>query len=66
MKIKLNGREKEIEKNCSLEDIVGRFSPHSKLVIAEHNGVIIKSPLWPQTKIQDRDAIELVTFVGGG
>ena len=66
MRVKLNGAEKEIPANGSLQEVIAQFCKQSKNVIAEVNGEIIKGTDWRQKKIQDGDAIELVSFVGGG
>ena len=66
MKIKVNGTEKEILTNNSLQELVQQFCKQSKNIIAEVNGEIIDGADWPQKKIQDGDAVELVSFVGGG
>lgn len=65
MNITINGHKKEIEKISFLGDVVSEFC-RSKLVIAEHNGVVVKNRDWAQTPVKDGDTIELVTFVGGG
>ena len=66
MKIKINGVEKEFTNGVYLKDIVTQVSQNNSRVIAEVNGRIIKSTDWPQTAISEGDAIELVSFVGGG
>jgi sulfur carrier protein len=50
----------------NLSDIVSAFCKQSKHVITELNGTIVPSAQWAQTSIKEGDALELVTFVGGG
>ena len=66
MKITLNGQVKEFPSIPNLESIVEQFCKDKNPVIAELNGEIIKNPLWEETIIKEGDAIELVSFVGGG
>ncbi|HBG62110.1 MAG TPA: thiamine biosynthesis protein ThiS [Candidatus Omnitrophica bacterium] len=66
MKITVNGQEKVFESSLSLENLIENLSQNKDHVIAELNGNIIKSSKWLSTAISDGDAIELVTFVGGG
>ncbi len=66
MKITINGQSKELNDRSSLHEIITQFSKDCSRVIAEVNGEIVKSPVWPSTTIKDGDTIELVTFVGGG
>lgn len=66
MRIKLNGQEKEFVNNQTLREIIGQIGQQNPRIIAEVNGEIIKGSRWNSTQIKDGDAIELVTFVGGG
>ena len=50
----------------NLSGLVNTFCKQSKHVLAELNGTIVPSEQWAQTNLQDGDALELVTFVGGG
>ena len=66
MKIQLNGREKEYPSPLNLKEMIAEFSKTRQKIIAEVNGQIIRSPQWEQTRLNDGDRIELVSFVGGG
>ncbi|MDE2027487.1 MAG: sulfur carrier protein ThiS [Candidatus Omnitrophica bacterium] len=66
MNITINGTNKNVTSAGTLSDIVKTYCKYPKGVITELNGNIIPSALWPQTKIQDGDTLELVAFVGGG
>ena len=66
MNITINGTSQQLPSPKNLSDIVSSFCKHSKHVITELNGTIIPSDQWAQTSLQDGDALELVTFVGGG
>lgn len=49
-----------------MSDIVSTFCRQPKHVISELNGTIIPCDQWAKTSLKDGDALELVTFVGGG
>jgi thiamine biosynthesis protein ThiS len=66
MNIIINGTSRQLTSAKNLSDIVGTFCKESKHVITELNGAIVPSEKWAQTNLQDGDALELVTFVGGG
>ena len=66
MNIIINGTSRQLTSVKNLSDIVTAFCKQPKHVITELNGTIIPSDQWAQTNLQDGDALELVTFVGGG
>ena len=66
MKIRLNGKEKELGESQKLEDLIQQFCSQSPKVIAEVNGNIIKTHRWAETILKEGDIVELVTLVGGG
>ncbi|MFT5170175.1 MAG: sulfur carrier protein [Lysobacterales bacterium] len=66
MTITLNGKTKEFDNKLTVTELINKVSSTNKRVIAEINGAIIKQNQWDNTMINDGDAIELVTFVGGG
>jgi thiamine biosynthesis protein ThiS len=66
MNIIINGAAQQLASDKSLTDIVSSYCKQSKHVITELNGSIVPPDLWAQTKLQDGDTLELVTFVGGG
>ena len=66
MHIILNGKDKIIDKDISLANIVKEVSLSTEFVIAELNGKIIKRQQWRDVLLSDGDVLELVTIVGGG
>ena len=66
MKITINGQEKELTDQVSLQEIIRQFYQNPKHAIAEVNGSIVKSINWQETDIHEGDIVELVSFVGGG
>ena len=66
MKITINGTQKEYANPVPIQELVSQYCKNPKHVIAEVNGEIIGASQWGQRSIADGDAIELVSFVGGG
>jgi sulfur carrier protein len=66
MNIILNGTSKQLTSAQNLSDVVNSFCKQSRHVITELNGTIVPSDQWALTSLKDGDALELVTFVGGG
>ena len=66
MDIIINGKSQQLASAKNLSDIVAAFCKQSPHVLTELNGAIIPSDQWAKTTLQDGDALELVTFVGGG
>jgi thiamine biosynthesis protein ThiS len=66
MNIIINGTAQQLTSSKNLSEIVTIFSKNPKHVITELNGTIVTADKWAQTDLQDGDALELVTFVGGG
>ena len=66
MNIIINGKPHQVTSEKTLSDIISTFCKQSKHVLTELNGNIVPSDKWAQTNLQDKDVLELVTFVGGG
>ena len=69
MQLKINGEIKIIEHTTHelvLEGLIKQLGYQPQLVVVELNGVIINPQDWMNTKIKNRDCLEVVTIVGGG
>ena len=66
MKIKLNGKEKEIAENSSLENLIDELNLRNTPIVAEVSGKIISPENYSETILQEEDTVELIRFVGGG
>ncbi len=66
MNIIINGTSQQLTSVKNLSEIVSTFCKQPKHVITELNGTIVPSGQWAQTLLKEGDALELVTFVGGG
>ena len=69
MKLKINGEIKTIppsDEEFFLDWVLAYLGYQPQLVVVELNGIIINPQEWINTKIKDRDCLEVVTIVGGG
>ena len=66
MNIQLNGKEKEIDSECTVLQLLNQLDLHPQKVAVELNREIIKRDRYEQTPIHEGDEIEVVHFVGGG
>ena len=69
MKLKINGEIKTFppsDEEFSLDWVLAYLGYQPQLVVVELNGIIINPQEWINTKIKDRDCLEVVTIVGGG
>ncbi len=62
----LNGKDLDLQSSTTISQVVEQFCKNNKPIIAELNGQIIKSHIWPQTAIKEGDHLELISIVGGG
>ena len=69
MKIKVNGKEKNIELNnekallSSTLELLG-YKPNT--IIVEVNDLIVNSKKWDDEILREGDRVEIVSIVGGG
>lgn len=66
MNIILNGQNKDIPANSSLQRLVEHFTGEPSRVVAEVDGAIITRDTWSTTALKAGCRVELVAFVGGG
>ncbi|MSR77858.1 MAG: type I DNA topoisomerase [Candidatus Omnitrophica bacterium] len=66
VKIKLNGLDHSFEGGLSLELLLAQIRLNSKVVVVEHNQLVVSKEKLSHTIIQEGDQVEVVQFVGGG
>ena len=69
MKIKVNGKEKNIElenKNALLSRILELLGYRPNTIVVEVNDLIINSSKWDNKILKEGDRLEIVSIVGGG
>jgi thiamine biosynthesis protein ThiS len=65
MRLKLNGKEREVPPLGTVEDLIRHLEIH-RMIVVEHNGEILSRESYSERAIRDGDALEIVHMVGGG
>jgi len=66
MRIVLNGEEKEIAAAISLQQLLDELNIPAQRVACEVNLKIVRRALYPGTRLQEGDAVEIIQAIGGG
>lgn len=66
IKIILNGKEKEIDRNSTVKDILETLNIKSPMLVVERNVEIVPKEQYESCQLQDGDKLEVVSFFGGG
>lgn len=62
----INGENKKIEHNSTLEEIITSLKIEDKVMAAAINMEIVKKENWSNFVPKQNDKLELLQFVGGG
>ncbi len=65
MDIIVNGK-RETGPPCSIAELVARKGLLTDGLVVELNHLIVKHEQWQAIRLKENDAIELLSFVGGG
>jgi len=65
MKITINGQPETVEP-CSIAQLVDRRGLNPEALVVELNMQIVRQERWNDTRLNDGDTLELLSFVGGG
>ncbi|HEX2574512.1 MAG TPA: sulfur carrier protein ThiS [Polyangia bacterium] len=65
-KVKVNGAIHEVEAGCTVARLVELLEVSSARVAVERNGEVVPRRRWAEVALDEGDALEVVTFVGGG
>lgn len=66
MNIVVNGQPYQLEKSCTIGDVICQLQLRSEHVVVEHNRVIIPRQSRENVPLQEGDSLEIIHFVGGG
>jgi sulfur carrier protein len=66
MKILINGANRELPEGITISQMIEHLSLPPRRMAIEVNKQVIRKQDWESTKLDERDAIEIVHFVGGG
>ncbi len=65
MRLKLNGKERELPELASVEELIRHLGIH-RMIVVEHNGEIIPRDSYAARPLTEGDSLEIVHMVGGG
>ena len=66
IKIKLNGKEKQIPENFKIDKLINELKIPIKKVAIELNQEILNKKKLHKIKLKNNDNMEIVHFIGGG
>jgi len=66
IRIRLNGKERELEAGHTVTSLLESLELHPGMVVVELNRDILERERYRDVAVSDGDTIELVHFVGGG
>ncbi len=66
MQITLNGKSYELQKPASVQELLDLLALEKSKIAIERNREIVPRSLYAQTTLEAGDAVEIVTFIGGG
>ena len=66
IKIKINGKERQIAENSKIDKLINELKIPIKKVAIELNQIILNKKKLHKIKLKKNDKIEIVHFIGGG
>ncbi len=66
MNLIINGKDKIVSENLSVETLLKELSVNPKTVVVERNGEILNKESYPEIQLLEGDVIEIIRFMGGG
>ena len=66
MKVIINGEEKNIENDLTVQDLLLKLKLKPEMIAVEKNEEILERENYTTEKINEGDVLELIRFMGGG
>jgi thiamine biosynthesis protein ThiS len=66
IRVTVNGDARDITRGRTVQDLLGDLGLHPRLVVVEHNRIILDRARFDAVEVREGDTLELVHFVGGG
>jgi len=66
IEIQLNGETHKFEEILSVEELLKKLSIDKNKVAVELNQTVVSKQTYFNTRIVNKDVVEIVTFIGGG
>ncbi len=64
--ITINGEVRRIAEGTRLSDLLRDLELPGSRIAVELNKNVVRKKSWPETRLSDKDVIEVIHFVGGG
>lgn len=62
----INGKEKHLETPITLIDLLNGYKLNRHVVVIYVNGIIIPTPAYATTYLNNDDVVQLISIVAGG
>lgn len=66
MQITINGEPKTIDLNLTIEQLIAQLQVDIRLAAVEKNRIIVPKSRYSETRLEEGDELEIVSFMGGG
>lgn len=66
MEVMVNGERRQIEPGTTVSALVEALGFKAERVAVERNQQVVRRGTWENTRLNEGDVIEILTFVGGG
>ena len=66
IQVRLNGKDREIESDLTVMDLLESLELNPHMVVVELNREILSRDVIGDVQVEDGDQVEVVHFVGGG
>jgi sulfur carrier protein len=66
VEVTVNGEAREVPAGTTVAELVAAVTELTAGVAAAVNGEVVPRRCWPETRLRDRDQVEVVTAVQGG
>ena len=66
MKVVVNGNPVELPNGSTVAALIRQLAVEEARVAVERNQEVVPRRTWAEAALRDGDAVEIVTFVGGG
>jgi len=66
MGVRINGEELTFVPMMSVADLIAQRKIRPESVVVEYNGALLTRDKWDAIVLKENDALEILSFVGGG
>jgi sulfur carrier protein len=66
MQVLVNGRAMQVPDGTTVRGLLDRMNTDAGRVAVERNQDVVPRKTWENVRLTEGDAVEIVTFVGGG